>query len=52
MVNPIGLPVFSDSARTISSARSSKASAILNSASCLVAGVTSRQPSNAFSAAL
>ena len=51
MVNWKGLPVFSDSARTISSARSSRASAILNSASCRVEGVASRHPSNALAAA-
>jgi hypothetical protein len=47
IVSPRGLPVFSDSARTSSSARSSMASAILSSASCLSDGVESRQDSKA-----
>ena len=51
MVSPKGLPVFSDSARTISSARSSMASAILNMASCRSEGVVSRHVSKALSAA-
>ena len=45
-----GFPVFSDSARTKSSARSSIASAILSRASCLSAGVVSRHVSKALSA--
>src|SRR5215208_2344152 len=51
MVSPNGLPVFSDSARTRSSAWSSMASASLRSASCLSEGVVSRHVSNALSAA-
>src|SRR5215213_5082585 len=47
MVSPNGFPVFSDSARTSSSARSSMASAILSSASCLSEGVVSRHVSKA-----
>ena len=42
-VSPSGLPVFSDSAATRSSARSSKASAIFSSAFWRSAGVMSRQ---------
>ena len=51
MVSPNGLPVFSDSARTISSARSSMASAILSMAICRSEGVVSRHVSKALSAA-
>jgi hypothetical protein len=51
MVICSGLPVFSDSTRTNSSARVSRASAILSSAFCLSAGVVSPQVSKAVSAA-
>ena len=51
MVSPKGLPVFSDSARTISSARSSMASAILSMAICRSEGVVSRHVWKARSAA-
>ena len=47
----IGLPVFSDSTRTNSSARDSSASAIFSSAFCRSAGVVSPQDSKAASAA-
>src|SRR5829696_3843760 len=50
MVSPMGLPVFSDSARTSSSARSSMASASLSRASCRSLGVESRHDSKALSA--
>lgn len=50
-VSPIGLPVFSDSAAIRSSARSSKASAILSRARWRSAGVASRQAGNAAAAA-
>ena len=51
LLSPNGFPVFSDSARTNSLARSSIASASLKSASCLSEGVVSRHVSKAFSAA-
>lgn len=50
-VSPSGLPVFSLSTATSSSARASTASAILSSAFCRSAGVLSRQAGNAASAA-
>ena len=50
-VRPRGLPVLATSAATSSSPRDSNASAILFSAFCRSAGVASRQPSNAASAA-
>ena len=52
LVNPSGLPVFSLSTATNSSARFSIASASLSSASWRSAGVESRQVSNAVDAAL
>src|ERR1022692_4645580 len=45
LVSPTGLPVFSDSAATNSSARASMASAIRSSARLRSAGVVSRQAS-------
>ena len=51
-VPAIGLPVFSHSAATISSARASIASAIFSSASCRSLGVESRQVSKAEAAEL
>ena len=51
-VSPIGLPVFSDSIATISSARVSRASAILSIALWRSAGVVSRQIAKASEAAL
>ena len=51
VVSPIGLPVFSDSAATSSSACDSIASAIRISAFCRSLGVASRQPSKAAAAA-
>lgn len=50
-VRPSGLPVFSDSAATSSSARASKASAIFSSAFWRSEGVVSRQPGKAAAAA-
>jgi hypothetical protein len=49
-VSPIGLPVFSLSIATISSARDSIASANFSSACCRSLGVVSRQLSNAVAA--
>ena len=51
MVSASGLPVFSLSAATSSSARASIASAIRSSAFCRSLGVLSRQPSKAAAAA-
>ena len=51
LVRPVGLPVFSTSAAISSSARSSKASAILRRAFWRSAGVWSRQPGKAAAAA-
>ncbi len=51
IVRPRGLPVFSDSASTISCARSSIASAMRSSARWRSLGVLSRQPSKAAAAA-
>ncbi len=50
-VSPSGLPVSLDSVRTNSSARCSRASAILSSACCRSDGVASPHSSNAFAAA-
>src|SRR5512132_1387378 len=51
-VSPIGLPVFSLSTATSSSARASIASAIRSNARCRSLGVVSRQVSKALAAAL
>ena len=48
----IGFPVFSHSIAINSSARDSKASAIFNNARWRSDGVESRQPTNAFLAAV